>query len=424
MNYIFNIWEKCGIKYNSLSYVMKLFVKINFIKIIYLPGQNTPTRRLYVKLEENMKKKIMALMLAATCVLSLAGCGKKASVKTEGKVTIGQYKGLNVQKSTAEITDKELQDYIDSVCKNATYTESVTEGTLEKDMSVKVDYVSTINGEEYTGGTQTGAVITLSDNGFKVDGVVDALIGKKVGDVVKVDTKYADDYSDSTLAGKDVHFEVTIKSIQKSVVPEYNDAFVEKNYKYLGYTTTAELTEYLKKELKIQAIIGEIWTKVVENATVDSYDSDELKDLTAYYKEYQESYIYYLTGYDLSAYLAAIGKTEDDYNNEMEDAAKSELKEKMVVRAIAEQEGITISDEEYNTELKKMATYYGYDTVEEYSSAYSDEYYDKDYYVVNMLANKVQEIIADSAVVVDDYETTTAEGETTEEATTEDATEK
>jgi len=147
-------------------------------------------------------KRIIAGVVCAVLMLSVTACscndGNQKKV-TVGKIKLGTYKGVEVQKSTNEITDKELQEYIDYICEYNSYVESVEEGTLEKEMKVKVDYVSTIDGKEYTGGTQTGAVITLKEGSFKVDGVVEALIGKKVGDVVEVDTKYSDTYSDSTL---------------------------------------------------------------------------------------------------------------------------------------------------------------------------------------------------------------------------------
>lgn len=371
-------------------------------------------------LEDIMKKRITALLLSAMCVLSLAACSKgNKEVKTEGKITAGTYKGMEVQKSTAELTEEELQEYIKSACEAEQYTESKKEGTLAKDMKVKVDYVSTIDGKEYTGGTQTGAVITLKDDGFRVDGVIEALIGKKVGDVVEVDSKYADDYSDKTLAGKAVHFKVTIKSIEETIIPEYNDEFVKKYYSYLGYTTTKELSDYFKEELIVSNIFSEVWEGVVENFEVVSYDSEKLKELVDQAVEYQESMLYYYYQLDLAAYLQARNMTEKEFRAELEEDCKAQLKEEMVIYEIARLENITISDEEYNKEFAIIAGMYGYDSSEEFSSAYADPAYDREYFEYTMIGKRVQKIVADNAKVVPDKETTTnADDAKGEDATT------
>jgi len=353
-----------------------------------------------------MKKKLFAALLCVTCVLSLTACGKKKSTATKAELRLGEYKGINVQESTYEITEEELQEYIDSICENSTYTEAVEEGVLEEGMKVKVDYVSTIDGKEYTGGTQTGAVITLKEGSFKVDGVIEALIGKNVGDKVEVDAKYADDYSDSTLKGKDVHFTVTIKSIQETVVPEFNDEFVKDKFAYLGYETVEEFKEYLIEDMRLTYVFTEVWDTILENAVVVSYDSEELEELTNQYVEYQEYIIYQYTGYDLDTYLAAIKKTRDAFVAEYRELAKETLKEEMVVQAIIDAEGITITEEEYQNNLKLYAGNYGYDTVEEFSSAYSSS--TKEDFEFSMKYEKAQKIIVESAKVVDDYETTEA----------------
>ncbi len=366
-----------------------------------------------------MRKKILVALLCMATALAVTACGDKEEkkVKTEAKLTLGTYKGVSVQTSTNEITEEELKEYIDYICESKSYTESVKEGKLEKEMKVKVDYVSTINGEEYTGGTQTGAIITLKKGSFKVDAVVDALIGKNVGDVVEVDTKYADDYSDKTLAGKDVHFKVTVKSIEKTVVPEFNDEFAKKEFGYLGYEKADDLKAYLKEDMRIAAVMEEVWQDVIDAAKAESYDSDELDKLTDSYAEYQEYIIYSYTGYSLDEYLAAMGQTEKEFRAEMEESAKAELKEKMVIEAIIEAEKLTISDEEYQKGLKEYAGNYGFDSVEEFSSQYKD--YSKEDFEFSMLYEKVQEIIVNSCKIVEDETTTAGEKDTTkEEATT------
>ncbi len=363
-----------------------------------------------------MKKKILVALLCATAALAITACDKKEEKKvTYAKLTLGTYKGVSVQTSTNEITEEELQEYIDYICESKSYTESKKEGKVEENDSIKVDYVSTIDGKEYTGGTQTGAVIALTvttdKDGkktytkYKVDGITEALIGKNVGDVVEVDSKYADDYSDKTLAGKAVHFKITIKSIEEKVVPKFDDAFAKKEFAYLGYETAADLKAYLKEDMRIAAVMEEVWADIVEAAKAESYDSVELDELTDSYAEYQEYMIYSYTGYSIDEYLAAVGQTKDEFRKEMEESAKAELKEKMVIEEIIKAEDLKITEEEYQAGLKEYAGNYGYDKVEEFSSAYSS--YKREDFEFSMLYEKVQEIIVKNCKIVEDYETTT-----------------
>gem|GEM_PF-4022189 len=363
-----------------------------------------------------MKKKVLAAALALCMVAGLAACGKSSgstdSTATEGEITLGQYKGIDVKESTYTITEEELQDYRDSVCKYCSYTEDVTEGTLTEGLTVSVNYTAYVGGEEYTSAEATD--ITLEDDGFEVDGVVEALIGAEVGSTIEVTSTFDEDYTDADVAGKEVTFSIEILSYETTVIPEYTDEFVAENFAYLGFTTTAELDEYLERDLFVSSVIEEIWDTVVDNATVVSYDSEDLAELVTEYSEYQEYIIYYSTGYTLEEYLEAVGMTEDEFTAEMEASAKEELKERMVVEAIAEAEGIEISDTEYDELMEEYAGNYGYDSVEAFSSYYSS--LTEEDFLFSMINQKVQEFVADNSNPVADEELET-------ETETEDATE-
>jgi len=212
------------------------------------------------------------------------------------------------------------------------------------------------------------------------------------------------------------HFKITIKSIQKTVIPEFNDEFAKKYFSYLGYEKADDLKAYLKEDMRITEIINEVWAGIVETFEVESYDSVKLEELTNSYADYQEYIIYAYTGYSLEEYLAAMGQTEAQFRKEMEDSAKAELKEKMVVEEIIKAENLTITDEEYTAKLKEYAGNYGYDKVEEFSSDYAD--YKREDFEFSMLYEKVQELVVKNIVVGEDKTTAPSDDKYKEDATT------
>lgn len=364
-----------------------------------------------------MKKKLIAALLCTSVVLSMTGCGKSSSddadtSTSEVGVTLGDYKGLEVYKSTNEVTDDELQDYMDYILENNAETTYLTEGTVKKDDTLKIDYVGKVDDKEYDNGSATGKVLKMSDDAFDVDGFVEGLIGHKVGEVVTLNLKFADDYATETLKGKAVVFTVTIQGIQQVTIPTLTEEFIKAKFEYLNTPTIEEFKNYWKEELRLNDICNEVWQTVLDNATVLGYDSDEKSELVDQYKSYYESQISSTYGMTLSDYLAAVSQTEDEFTTQIKTSVESYLKQKMVIEAIAKAENIEITSDYYTAEMTKYAKSSGYDTIEEFESAYSS--HTEDDFKFEFLARQVQDFVSNKTVVVDDPpETTTSEEGTT-----------
>lgn len=375
-----------------------------------------------------MKKKLLALTLCVCTVFSMSACGKKDSKEnSEGSIKLGSYTGYTVGESVTQVDDADVQDYIDSILKMYASTEEVKEGTTAEGDKVNVTYHAVVNGQEVetsegettedgssAGTTQT---VTLSEEGFTVSGFTDGLIGKNVGETVEMDLQYPDDYQDTSLAGQPVHYSVVINFISVTSTPEYNDAFVSEHYSFAGYTTAEEFTNFIKKEIYYIQINNMIWDDILDAQKVESYPSDELKDYMDKNKAQIESAITSY-GYTMDAYYQVLGKTEDEFNSELEEQCKKIVKEKMFVRAVAEKEDI-----KYNEEAAaKYAAISGFTSVDEFETqleAYGEEL---EYSVLSYL---VQNYICESANVVSDEETTAEEtttAEESEEGSTEEAT--
>lgn len=385
-----------------------------------------------------MKKRLLAVALCmCTAFLSVA-CGGgedngNKETKTEAKYELGEYKGIKVDASLSSVPQEDIDKYLEQFLQYNAKEEEIKEGTLAKGDVIKVTYKSTVDGKEYK--NSVGYKVTLSDKGFAVDGFVDGLIGKNVGEKVTLNLKLPSDWSEKDYANKDIVFEVTIECIVKTVVPELTDEYVTENFSYLGLKTKDDFVKYITEDvLYIDRIYYEVWEEVLKNFNVISYDSDKLKGVITEYAESFEYDLYVYYQMDLESYFEQYSVSEEEHNKQIEDSAKAYLKQEMLIDAIAEAEGITITEEMYQKEMLEMAGAYGYKTVAEFEEAYKDSMTREDF-EYSILSYLVEEFVCKNVVFVEGFglrneeesssgntETGTVSEATTGEAATEETT--
>lgn len=385
-----------------------------------------------------MFKKILAVALSATMALGLAACGSSdsgsGSVKTDlGTVKLADYKGLPAYQDDIKVTDEEVQSVIDTDLNNHATTKTIKKGKVEKDSTVVFDYSGQIEvkGKKVTfdGGTaqdQTADIKNSTVNGSPmIDGFVDALKGHKVGDKFTKKLAFPKDYGnkvkvdnkDVDLSGKDVWFTFTVKSLQKTETPKFDDEFVKTNYKEEGLKTVKEYKDYQKKELKYNKIMNGLWMKYLEDCKVSEYDKKALEE---YESEAESSIVAQYSSYgitDIKSYLDVTGMTEDEWHKQSKEAMKS----RMVILAIAEkeghdadklykEEGDSFAKKNYGADIKTLEKNYGADTV-------------KDTIQLNLLLMKVRDVVCENVEMKKGSAPTTA-APTTKASETEKATEK
>ena len=385
-----------------------------------------------------MKKRFFGVMLAASLAVSLTACGgKKTSqdnaASTVNKevtaeeyagtitsnadvykqyVTLPDYKGVevSVDRSSLTVSDDDVESYISKLLSQTATTETVTEGVTASGDTVKLDYSGLLNGEAFSGGTATDASYTIGSGKFITD-LDQGLIGLTVGQEYNIRCTFPSDYSSSDLAGKDVIFVVTVKSIQKSTVPDLTDAWVAENASTLGVeaTTVAELRSYVKDYLTSQAEstfasdkYQAVYSKISENLTPSGYPQEELDSLVNTLKSNVESeFNSYGSSYgisDLDSYLSQVYgfESQDAFNDYAVEYAQQYLLEKMVLTLIASNEKITVSADEINDMGAQLADYYGYTNYQEILDNYGNEMNSEVGYEV--LYQKVQNFLNDNAV--------------------------
>jgi len=331
-------------------------------------------------------------------------------------VTLGEYKGLTVEVDPVEVTDEQVMDKIASETK-----QTLTEGTVEDGDTVNIDYVGKIDGEEFDGGSAEGYDLEIGSCTF-IDGFEDGIIGMQVGETKDLELTFPEDYHSEELAGKDVVFTVTVNSISR--VPELTDEVADSVVE--GMTAEAyqesvrqDLEDSAKESQKSDAQ-QKLLQAVYNNATISGYPEENLqytiKRATDYYEWLASMY-----GMSLDDYLTNYGMTQDEFKEQIQPVAEEALGEEMTLLAIAKEENIEVSDEEYQDGLARYAEAQGMDDPSKLEEAYGENYIRN-----SLLQEKVLNFLYENATIEEVKETEAASD--TEEATeaesdTEDVTE-
>lgn len=384
--------------------------------------------------EKNGREKIMkkqrtgAIILAGVMLLGLTGCGNNRASSYKKYVELGEYKGIEYTKTVEEVTEDDIQSRLDSFVAEHTETEDVTDRAVEDGDTVDIDYVGTMDGEEFEGGSAEGANLTIGSNSF-IDGFESGLIGHNIGEEVSLDLRFPDPYTnDPEKSGKEVNFMVKINSISVQKTPELTDALVKEN---TDYDTIAAYKESIREEMEKQNeetaennAQQAIFEKVVANCTITGYDEAEVKKLVddefESFKQTAQTYAAY--GYSYEDVLASNGfETEDDLKKGITEYVKGYLDQKMVLYCIADAEGIKVTSEETDKMVQEYMDLYQVDTKEEVY-----DYFGDDYFEVRVLSDKVMEFLKVNAILVDSTEAASEDdsSEADEEDTTEAATEE
>lgn len=325
----------------------------------------------------------------------LVELGERPSYTATDYVTVGEYKGLNIVVEPKEVSDADVESSVNAEIQAKELYE--TEGTVEDGDLVNIDYEGKKDGVAFAGGTAQGADLKIGSDTF-IDGFEDGLIGVKVGETVDLDLTFPEDYPSEDLAGQAVVFTVTVNYI----VPELTDdlAAVLSEEAYVTADSYKEsIRETLASEDERYQVYNEIMTQVYNTCTVNDYPQDLVDFAMAsiknsYIQAAQES------GMTLSDLVAAYGMTEEQFDEVLLQNIEGSLQQELILKAIAETEGITVSDEEYEAGCEEYAASYGYPTVEQFK-----EDFDRPTVEISLIMEKTMEMISDNAVIEEAQET-------------------
>ena len=336
-------------------------------------------------------KKLMTMAIIACLGCSVVGCsdknkGNKAETDTRTTleilneldikeyVTLGEYKGLKLEKAIVTVTDKEVEDELKAQLEQ--YPAKITDrDDVRKGDTANIDYVGRMDGKEFSGGSYKGYNLVIGSGSF-IDGFEDALIGVKVGETKVLELKFPNPYPNNPdFAGKPVEFTVTVNSISAPLT-EATDAWVAENIE--GCSTVMEFKSTLYNMLKeTEELAAETqlaydgWMKVVETSTVHKYPDVLVERGAELYRDELETYAAYY-GVDLEGYLKLAGATMEDFEKYAKEYGQSIASQSLINYAICQLEGYDLESDEYKAELKELAKEYNY-TEEELFKKYNKD---------------------------------------------------
>lgn len=296
------------------------------------------------------------------------GSGKefKYSVTVEvwPEVTLGQYKGLEVEKESEEVKPEEVDKYINEVLKSKAELEVLEEGTLENSHLAIIDFEGFLDGEPFEGGKAENYSLEIGSNTF-IPGFEEQLVGMKIGEEKTITVTFPEDYQAEHLKGKDADFKIKLHEIKQRVIPELSDVIV-KELDIEGINTAEEYRNFIleklqteKKQMVENTFIENLVTKACENAQTEvpqGLIDDELNVAVSQLENQAKQY-----GLTADQLLAFNGMTLEQYKEQLQVSAKKRVLERIVLRKILEVENFEITEEDINNQYEELAEMYRMD---------------------------------------------------------------
>lgn len=283
----------------------------------------------------------------------------KAKVTVKPEVELGDYKGLNVEKTAVTVTDENVEEELKR--KQEQYAKILTleEGTVENKDTVIIDFAGSVDGVPFEGGTAEGYELTIGSGTF-IPGFEDQLIGAEIGKEVDVNVTFPEEYHVADLKGKDALFKVTVHMIKRKELAPIDNEFVKdvSDFETLD-ELKADIREKLIKAAEQNAeneLKNAIVAKAVENASVEIPEAMINNRINTMVKDLEQNLSY--QGLDLETYFHYLGTSEEEMKERFRPQAAENVKTELVLEAIGKAEGIQVTEEEVNEELAKLAERY------------------------------------------------------------------
>lgn len=321
-------------------------------------------------------------------------------------ITVGNYKGLNVTKESDVLTEEEYKDEVAAIMGSYSYNEEITDRAVEEGDTVVTSYTGYIDGVAFKGGTSESSEVTAKDGMGYIEGFGPAFVGQMPGVEFSFKVTFPSVYGNLDLAGKEATFVCTISHIKGDTVitPDLTDEFVRKEF---GYETVADFEKNIREYLQMQktyavenAANEALWAQVVEASTVLGYPDGEIaryqeivvSDVKQTAMMYGVEYADFITNY--------LGMTEEQLAVVADEQAKKYVKENLIIYQIAKEQGILVTEDQFNEEVNNVAEMNGV-TAEVILS-----YYGRDSIMLSMIQQRVFASIASFANITAATETT------------------
>ena len=282
-----------------------------------------------------------------------------AEVAVKPEVTLGEYKGVEVEVSPVEVTEEEVAAELKREQENNSRTIDVDDRAVEQGDMVTLDFEGFVDGEAFEGGKGTDYPLTIGSNSF-IPGFEDQLVGAQIGEEKEVNVTFPENYHANDLAGKPAVFKCTVKTIKVKELPELDDEFAKD---VSEFDTLEEYKADIEKNLRERK--EEVAKREKEDKAVDAVIANAQMDIPepmiqSQINQLMQDFIRRMQaqGLSIDQYYQFTGLDNAKVQEQMRPQALKRIQSRLVLEKIAEAENIQISDEKFEEEVKRMADMY------------------------------------------------------------------
>lgn len=283
-----------------------------------------------------------------------------AKVTVKPEVKLGEYKALEVEEETVEVTDEDVEQAIETQREQHAELVVKEEGNIADGDTVVIDFEGFLGDEPFEGGKGENHSLEIGSGQF-IPGFEEKLVGKEAGEESEIEITFPEEYHAEDLAGKDATFKVKIHEIKTKELPELDDEFAkdldEEVESLEEYKTKkkAELEEQKKQDAENQKR-ETLVEKASDNAEVDVPEAMVTTELDRMIKEFEQRL--QMQGMTMEMYFQFSGQDENALKEQMKDDAQKRVKTNLTLEAIFDEENLEVSETDVTEELEKMSTMY------------------------------------------------------------------
>lgn len=326
-----------------------------------------------------------------------SGATRLVSVKDIDKyITIGEYKGLELQNTVDVVTDEDVEAQVENELQGRAEEVTDKDETVQTGDLVTIDFVGTKDGEVFDGGSGNNYDLTIGEGGM-IDGFEDGIIGMKKGETKELPLTFPEDYFAEEMAGQDVVFKITLQKFRRA--PELTDEWAAKN---TDFTTAEEFKENCRSELEKNAeeyakyqMYSDAWNTVLQSSEIIEFPEEEIENSIAEFKRQIEVYAKQ-ANMELEDFVESQGYTEESFEAECRQYAEYKVKQNLIIQGIMDAEGLSLDDKECLEIQDELIKEYGAkdlaDLIDQYGQVSVDE-------SIGLL--RVEQFIVDQAKVTE-----------------------
>ncbi len=366
----FNECIKAAYKQNKNRFNVPGFRKgkapLNMIEKMYGEGvfyEDAADRAINETYADAMKESALDIVSRPEIDVVQIGKGQSfiytASVALKPEVTLGDYKGIEVQKASAEVTDEDVSAELVRVQAQNARLLTIEDRPVEDGDQTIIDFEGSVDGKTFEGGTAEDYPLTIGSHSF-IDTFEEQLIGKTIGEECQVHVTFPEEYHVKGLAGKPAVFKVTVKEIKKKELPEINDEFAGE---VSEFDTLEEYKADLKEKLQDKkakeaatknedAVVEAVVAKAAMDIPEPMLDSQVENMVQDYARRMQSQ------GISMDQYMEYTGMTVAMLKEQMKPEAERRIRTRLVLEAVVEAEAIQVTEERIDEEIQKMAEMY------------------------------------------------------------------